>query len=160
MDKQSKTGSLYDELAAWLEDVKQHELTDFISVVEQVKAFAGAAEAIPAEKVTQFIDNFKYDLHQFATLAQHEVDNSVYVGLVKEQFWQKLADITDRSQVEWAELDDDFKHHGHYQVGDYIGFGELQCVNCDQSLMIFHNSKVSECANCGGHEFIRKPFTP
>ena len=74
--------------------------------------------------------------------------------------WANLAQLTDKSQVEWAELVDDFEHDGIYKVGDVIGFGELVCQQCNEKVHIMHASEVVACAKCGGESFTRMPLDP
>ena len=131
-----------------------------IAPVEKAKSYLAAAENIPEEKVKQFIENFRYDLKEFHQQYNAQLQHSVYLGLLNERFWSTLVNVTDKSQVEWAELSDDFKHHGQYESGDTIGFGELECIECHQSIMIHHLSEVYDCLNCGGHKFIRKALAP
>ncbi len=149
---------IYDKLELWLSDVTSHELTNVIEVVEQTKKYALAAEALSEEKVSQFIQNFRYDLKEFYQLNQKQAQHSLYLGLINETFWQNLAKVTDQSQVEWAELCDDFEHQGDYRCGDIIGFGELKCNNCQQTMAISHLTTVSECLHCGGSEFTRLAY--
>jgi len=150
----------YQRLATWISDVKKHEVTQVVELVEQAKVILSAAEAIPEEKIKQFIDNFKYDLHEFYQQNQQEAKHSLYLALMNESFWTLLVNITDKSQVEWAELCEDFDHDGDYQQGDYIGFGLLQCKQCHKNLLISHLSKVNECLHCGHQHFTRKSLTP
>jgi len=150
----------HQALNVWLDDVKQHELTQVIDLVEHAKKYMVAAELIPAEKVKQFIDNFSYDLAEFYHQTQQEMKHSVYIALMNETLWQRLAGMTDKSQVEWSELVDDFSHRGVYQQGDYVGFGELICTKCQHSLIINHLSEVNTCSHCAGEEFIRRGLAP
>ncbi|WP_440875496.1 zinc ribbon-containing protein [Thalassotalea sp. PLHSN55] len=151
--------NIYGKLSEWLSDVQAHELTSVVELVEKTKQYAKAAEALPEEKVKQFIDNFNYDLNQFYQLNQQQAEHSLYLGVLNETFWQLLAKMTDKSQVEWAELSEDFAHKGHYQCGDIIGFGDLKCDQCEQSVAISHLTTVSECIHCGGTAFTRLPYT-
>ena len=159
-DKNNAIVELYQNISKWIEETKEHEITQIVDVVEHVKVYLVAAESIPEEKVKQFIDSFIYDLNEFYQHNQAQVKSSLYLGLINESFWQLLASMTDKAQVEWSELKDDFEHDGIYQVGDYIGFGELECQRCHQSLSINHLSQVSECIECGGKYFIRHPLNP
>ena len=156
----SNQENLYSKLLHWLDDVNAHEMTDFVEFIEHAKAYFNAAEALPEAKVKQFIDNFTYDLNEFYRQNQSDAKHSVYLGLLNETLWLNLARMTDKSQVEWAELSDDFQHQGTYQTGDVIGFGELACKKCQQTITIYHLSEVSDCANCGGSEFFRHPLSP
>ena len=152
--------TIYDNALQWFEDVKQHEVTHIVEVVEQVKAYLSAAEAIPEDKVKQFINNFEHDLKEFYEQNQADIQHSVYIGLLNETFWAKLAQMTDKSQVEWAELTDDFKYHGQYHSGDFVGFGELECQKCHHKITILHLSEVVDCDECGGSKFTRLALMP
>jgi hypothetical protein len=151
---------IYQRLATWIDSFEQHEMTNVVEIVERAKQYLAAAEQIPERKVKQFVDNLEQDLHEFYQQYQNDAQNSLYLGLLEERFWQSLSQITDKSQVEWAELIEDFQHKGRYQQGDMIGFGVLHCDRCQAPLTIYHLSEVPECPNCGHHEFIRQPFSP
>ncbi|NQY33587.1 MAG: zinc ribbon-containing protein [Alteromonadaceae bacterium] len=152
--------AIYDNVLKWIEDVKEHEVTHIVEVIEKFKAYLAAAEAIPEKKVQQFINNFENDLKEFYQQNQAEFQHSVYIGLLNETFWAKLAQLTDKSQVEWAELTEDFKHQGKYHTGDFIGFGELECQKCHHKRTILHFSEVTDCDECGGNEFVRLALMP
>ena len=36
--------------------------------------------------------------------------------VIKESIWQQLADITDKTQLEWREVFQDLNHHGVYHL--------------------------------------------
>lgn len=158
-EKRGLTG-FYHSMASWLTDVKKNEVTQIVELVEQAKVILKAAESIPEEKVKQFVSNFTYDLHEFYQQNQEEAKHSIYLGLMNESFWAILVNITDKSQVEWAELCEDFEHNGEYQKGDVIGFGQLCCQNCQKTRMISHLSTVDECLYCGHQLFTRQSLTP
>ncbi|MFT5756118.1 MAG: hypothetical protein ACI9LM_000830 [Alteromonadaceae bacterium] len=151
---------LYDQLVEWFDGIKKHELTDIVTLVEKAKALVMAAESLPEDKVKQFISNFQYDLREFYQQYQSNVKHSLYLGLLNERFWSTLANVTDKSQVEWAELNEDFAHQSIYHRGDYIGFGELECQQCHQSMLFSHLTQLTECFECGGEVFLRKGLTP
>jgi hypothetical protein len=47
------------------------------------------------------------DLEEFARSyeeSQDEVTDSVFMRVIKESLWQELADITDKTQLEWREV--------------------------------------------------------
>ncbi|GHE80039.1 zinc ribbon-containing protein [Thalassotalea profundi] len=150
----------YQKLSVWLTDVKKHEVTQIVELVEQAKVILSSAESIPEEKIKQFIENFKYDLHEFYLSNQEQAKHSIFLALLNESFWALLVKITDKSQVEWAELCEDFDHNGDYKEGDIIGFGKLTCVNCHHSLLISRLSQVSKCLHCNHDHFIRESLSP
>lgn len=158
--KNSVFQDLYQALVTWAEDVNQHEITDFIKKVAQSKLYLQAAEKLPEEKVKQFVDNLRFDIREFIQQNEIHAKDSLYLGLLKESFWNNMQAITDKSQVEWSEFDDDFKHHGEYQSGDFIGFGFLECKNCHEKITYSHASDVIDCFSCSGNSFIRLPFSP
>jgi len=159
-NKLANKNLFYDQLTEWFDDIKQHEITEIVDVVEKAKAIVIAAESLPEEKVKQFVENFKYDLKEFYQQYKSQVKHSLYLGLLNERFWLTLVSVTDKSQVEWAELKDDFKHQSLYHSGDYIGFGELECQQCQQTMLLSHFTKIADCFTCGGNEFVRKGLTP
>ena len=150
----------YQDLSNWLEEVKEIQKPRINEFIKQVKSYANAAENMSEEKVEQFINNLTYDLHDFYQQNKAQAKHSIYLGLLEETLWENLAQLTDKSQVEWAELVEDFSHDGIYKVGDVIGFGELVCQQCDEKIQILHVSEVAVCAKCGGREFIRLPLKP
>lgn len=160
MTKRLIESDFYDRLSQWLTDVKQHEVTQIVELVEHAKVIIKAAEALPEDKIKQFVENFKWDLHDFYQQSQEEIQHSLYLGLMNESFWAVMANITDKSQVEWAELCEDFDHSGDYQVGDAIGFGILECKKCHKRINISHLSEVAPCLHCGNHHFVRHSLTP
>jgi hypothetical protein len=151
---------LYQALVTWAEDVNQHEITNIVDKVEQSKLYLHAAEQLPEDKVKQFVDNLRFDLKEFIQQNQAQAQHSLYLGLLNESFWQNMKAITDKPQVEWSELDDDFKHHGEYKSADFIGFGLLECQHCREKTTYSRASDVADCFNCGGSSFIRLPFSP
>ncbi len=154
------SSEFYEYLHQWLVDVKRHELTQAVELIEHAKVIARTIESIPEEKVIQFIENFKYDLYEFYHQNHEQVKHSTYLALMNESFWVTMANITDKSQVEWAELCEDFSHNGDYYCGDVVGFGLLECKNCHKTLKICHLTEIDECLHCGHKHFSRKSLTP
>lgn len=52
-----------------------------------------------------------------------EESDSVFMRVIKESLWQELADITDKTQLEWREVFQDLNHHGVYHSGEVVGLG-------------------------------------
>ncbi|SEK44386.1 Zinc-ribbon containing domain-containing protein [Colwellia chukchiensis] len=156
----SRIQQVYQQLHDWLEDTQAHEIRSVVELIEQAKAYAVAAEQIPAQKLQQFMANLKYDLSDFYQQYQADIKHSLYLEVLNESLWASLSQITDRSQVEWSELMDDFQHQDGYHVGDYVGFGQLQCQNCQHNISYYHASVVAECIACGGKDFYRLSLTP
>ncbi|PCI63543.1 MAG: hypothetical protein COB35_00390 [Gammaproteobacteria bacterium] len=159
-NKNNNLDNVYEKLHHWLEEVKSHELSSLVDFIEQAKKYLIAAQALPEEKISQFINNLGYDLKEIIEQSKTEAQHSIYLGLLEETFWSELAKITDKSQVEWSELSDEIKHHGNYQQGDVIGFGVLVCQQCQQKVEYFHQSEVIACPNCQATQFIRQSLAP
>jgi len=151
---------VYQDLSNWLDEMKTIQKPKISELVKRVKLYVEAAENMSEDKVNQFADNLKHDLHDFYQQNQSQAKHSIYLGLLNETLWSNLAQLTDKSQVEWAELVEDFEHDGIYKTGDIIGFGELVCQDCDEKIHIMHVSAVAPCAECGGESFIRLPLDP
>jgi len=151
---------VYQDLSNWLDEMKELQKPRVTELIKRAKLYAKAAENMSEEKVNQFTDNLKHDLHDFYQQNQSQVKHSIYLGLLNEALWSNLAQLTDKSQVEWAELVDDFDHDGIYRTGDIIGFGELVCQQCEDKIHIMHASEVTECAKCGGESYTRLPLDP
>ncbi len=158
--EQSKVQEVYQKLQTWLEETKENEMRSVVELIEQAKAILIAAEQIPEQQVKQFIANLKYDLGDFYQQYQADVKHSIYLELLNESMWESLAQITDKSQVEWSELMDDFQHQDGYHVGDYVGFGQLQCKTCQHCVIYNHADVVTDCIACGGKDFHRLSLTP
>lgn len=151
---------IYRQLNEWFVEVKNQQGPTLKKFIAQAKEYAGAAEAMSEEKLQQFMQNLKYDLHEFYILNKADAQSSVYLGLLNETLWDNLAKLTDKSQVEWAELAEDFEHDGTYQTGDFIAFGELKCQACEQKTTITHFSQISNCIHCNHAYFERLPLNP
>jgi len=159
-EKKEYLMEVYQNLSDWLDEMKAIQKPRVSELIKQAKLYAKAAEDMSEEKLNQFSSNLKYDLYDFYKQNQSEIKHSTYLGLLNETLWRNLAQLTDKSQVEWAELVEDFEHDGIYKVGDIIGFGELVCLQCNEKLHIMHVSEVSACIKCGGESFTRLPLEP
>ncbi len=151
---------VYRKLNFWLNEIKLVQNPRIEQFLSQAMLYAKTAEHMTEDKLQQFMANLKYDLHDFYQQNQSQVKHSIYLGLLNEALWDNLAQLTDKSQVEWVELLEDFEHDGNYQTGDMIGFGQLQCDTCDETLTIMHFSEVPFCVKCSGKSYTRKPLNP
>ena len=107
---------------------------------------------------------------------QLKIDLSVYFEMIKAQpikytdspqylaiegtLWSWLLAISDKSQLEWLEISEDFKHDGVYDSGEVVGLGHLACYQCQHELIISHPEMLPSCPQCGGEKFKRIQFTP
>jgi len=79
---------------------------------------------------------------------------------VEDTIWSWLVAITDKSQLEWLELQEDFKHQGKYHSGDIVGLGQFVCNECSQQVSIYHPQEIGKCIDCNGEGYTRAPFNP
>lgn len=149
---------VFDKIYLWLQKAKQDELNSIKSWVAKAEEVIDAAEELSINEFQLSVDSFKQDLVGLYKLNQQDADNSLYLRSLQEGLWQKLAQMTDQSQVEWSELVDDFSHDGIYHEGDSIGFGQLVCRNCQHEVDIYHAVTIVACTECGSTEFSRKAF--
>ncbi|MCC3702296.1 zinc ribbon-containing protein [Rouxiella badensis] len=89
-----------------------------------------------------------------------EEEDSVFMRVIKESLWRELADITDKTQLEWKEVFKDVNHHGVYHSGEVVGLGDLICEKCHFHLAVYTPEILSKCPECGNDEFSRRPFEP
>ena len=160
LNKKDYFAEVYHQLNNWLNEVKHQQKPRIIELLALTKNYAMAAENMSEAKIQQFVDNMKYDLRDFYTLNKTQAEHSLYLGLLNETLWDTLAKLTDKSQVEWLELTEDFTHDGIYNAGDFIGFGQLACQECDTVLTVSHHSEIIPCINCGHSKFTRIPLQP
>ncbi len=91
---------------------------------------------------------------------ENEPQDSVFLRVIKESLWRELADITDKTQLEWKEVFKDVNHHGVYHSGEVVGLGDLICEKCHFHLAVYTPEILSKCPECGNDEFTRRPFEP
>ena len=159
-DKNSKYQEFYSAVSHWIEDVNAHEVKSIVKLIDKAKAYLGAAEDLTEEEASMFLSGLKRDLSEFYLRYQDESKNSLWLAGMNERFWQGLAQLTDKSQVEWTELTSDFEHNGIYCQGDMVGFGTFRCNHCQHAVEVLHPSKLTECSECGHHQFTRYSLAP
>ena len=159
-EKKEYLMEVYQNLSDWLDEVKEIQKPRVDELIKQAKLYAKAAEGMTEDKLNQFTANLKYDLHDFYTQNQTEIKHSIYLNLLNESLWSNLAQLTDKSQVEWSEFYEDIEHEGQYNTGEYIGFGELECKQCHEKSSYSRLSQINNCQHCNGSQFIRNAFKP
>lgn len=109
------------------------------------------------------IQSIERDLAEFAqryTESQEAFGDSVFLRVIKESVWQELADITDKTQLEWQALFKDVSHHGVYHSGEVVGLGNLVCENCHHHMAFYTPEVLPLCPKCEHDQFQRQPFQP
>ncbi|MGD9424083.1 zinc ribbon-containing protein [Pantoea sp. NSTU24] len=122
-----------------------------------------ARETLTEEEIDQALHSVRRDLGEFArsyTHAEEPLADSLFMRIIRESVWKELADITDKSQLEWREVFQDLHHHGVYQSGEVVGLGNLVCEKCQFTRAIYTPETLTRCPECGHDQFQRQPFEP
>lgn len=163
MDENSKSQdyqALLLKLKDWLVASGEEDVKSARQMVEQAKAYLHAAEELSKDEIDYLSQYLTRDLSAFWQEQKNEAQSSPMWQLLKDEFWHILAEMTDRCQVEWNELAQDFKHTGVYHTGDMVGFGRFQCKSCQDEKVYYHSVNLSACEKCGAEDFQRFPLEP
>ncbi len=151
--------SHYESLLRTLSDSLENGPESLKTWVKTLEEYGTAASDLTKDEWAIVTAYLKSDLKAFEKESESYTDE-VKHGVLAETLWQRLALITDQSQVEWHELMNDFKHQGVYDAEEWIGFGDLVCEQCGRTLSITHMQKIEPCAQCGHQHFHRNPLSP
>lgn len=160
MDKPSNYKSLLDKFSSWLKQASEDETRSIAQGMDLLQDWIEAGVEVHKESLNNSLFYLKRDLASFYEDYQRETNESPYYLSVKEQLWQNLAEMTDRTQLEWHEFSSDTAHNGIYQAGEEVGFGILECTKCREKIKITHAQKIHPCFNCQHHEFRRRSTAP
>ncbi|MDU6923154.1 zinc ribbon-containing protein [Franconibacter helveticus] len=160
----NKVAQYYRELVASLTERVRNGDRDIDALVASARqrvAQTGELTRTEIEEVTRAV---RRDLEEFARSYSESRDedftDSVFMRVIKESVWQELADITDKTQLEWREVFQDLNHHGVYHSGEVVGLGNLVCENCHHHLAFYTPEVLPVCPKCGHNQFQRRPFEP
>src|SRR5690606_21885938 len=92
--------------------------------------------------------------------SQDEIADSVFMRVIKESLWQELADITDKTQLEWREVFQDLNHHGVYHSGEVVGLVNLVCEKCDHHIAVYTPEVLPRRRKAAHGIFHRLPLEP
>jgi len=143
----------------WQEHGEEENIEQLIT--HGMKAYRFNNEISDAQ-LTEIEMQLKADLRMYAQLIseQQKESNEPQKLAVEDTLWSWLVAITDKSQLEWVELQHDFNHDGRYHSGDIVGLGQFVCNDCNQQLSIYHPQEIGQCVDCNGEHFTRAPFNP
>lgn len=159
----NKVAQFYRELVASLTERLRNGERDIDELVASARKRmneTGELTRTEADEVTRAV---RRDLEEFARSyneSQGAFTDSVFMRVIKESLWQELADITDKTQLEWREVFQDLNHHGVYHSGEVVGLGNLVCENCHFLLAVYTPDVLPVCPKCGHNQFHRRPFEP
>ncbi|QKJ86366.1 zinc ribbon-containing protein [Paramixta manurensis] len=160
----NKVAQYYRELLTSLTERLQGGERDVDALVEQGRQRLQASGELTHSEVNEVTRAVRRDLEEFARSygesAENDLSDSVFLRVIRESIWKELADITDRSQLEWREVFQDLNHHGVYQSGEVVGLGNLVCEKCQFTRAIYTPELLTRCPECGHDHFQRQPFEP
>ncbi|EFT5804905.1 zinc ribbon-containing protein [Salmonella enterica] len=173
----NKVAQYYRELVASLSERLRNGERDIDALVEQARQRVMQTGELTRTEVDELTRAVRRDLEE-GELTRTEVDeltravrrdleefamsyeDSVFLRVIKESLWQELADITDKTQLEWREVFQDLNHHGVYHSGEVVGLGNLVCEKCHYHLAVYTPDVLPRCPKCGHDQFQRRPFEP
>lgn len=134
-----------NELAETIYQAKQQQITQLFNLSETLKAYWKAGNDLTAYETSLFIETFR-----------RQSTEQNMPSLWPETLWCELAQVTDKTQLEWQELQSDLLHQGVYRAGEEVGMGIYSCALCGESLTFYHPAELGECVSCGATEFRRQ----
>jgi len=163
----SKVYQFYRELITSLSQKIREGERDIDGLIEHARQSLEGNGKLNHEEAKQVADAVHRDIKEFARSydeshdeSHEQADDSVFMRVIKESLWQELADITDKTQLEWKEVFQDLHHHGIYHSGEVVGLGNLVCEHCHFKLAIYTPEVLTVCPECGHNQFHREPFEP
>ena len=159
----NKVAQFYRELVSTLSERLRNGERDIDALVEQARMKISQSGELTHREVEMLTKAVRRDLEEFARSyeeSQDELTDSVFMRVIKESLWQELADITDKTQLEWREVFQDLNHHGVYHSGEVVGLGNLVCEHCHYHLAVYTPDILPRCPKCGHDQFQRRPFEP
>ncbi|MBB1200170.1 zinc ribbon-containing protein [Enterobacteriaceae bacterium 89] len=159
----NKVAQYYRELVTTLSERLRNGERDIDALVEQARASVSQTGELTRTEIEELTRAIRRDLEEFAISyneSKEEAEDSVFLRVIKESIWQELADITDKTQLEWREVFQDLNHHGVYHSGEVVGLGNLVCEKCHFHLAVYSPDVLPLCPKCGHDQFQRKAFEP
>ena len=159
----NKVAQFYRELVSTLSERLRNGERDIDALMEQARVKISQSGELTQREVESLTTAVRRDLEEFARSyeeSQDELTDSVFMRVIKESLWQELADITDKTQLEWREVFQDLNHHGVYHSGEVVGLGNLVCEHCHYHLAVYTPDILPRCPKCGHDQFQRRPFEP
>ncbi len=159
----NKVAQIYRELVTELSERLRNGERDIDKLVTEAREHLATRKEVGQEEGQKIVSALRRDLEEFALSyheSQEELSDSVFMRVIKESLWQELADITDKTQLEWREVFQDLNHHGVYHSGEVVGLGNLVCEKCHHHIAFYTPEVLTPCPKCGHTEFQRRPFQP
>lgn len=130
------------------------ELEHAIDTSEQVMK---AASEMTKDEMALIREYVKADIQEFAQSYEESKSGPFYLTIANT-IWEGLAEISDKTALEWQAVLTDVEHQGIYQCGDMIALGTLVCEKCGHRMSYNHPGPVIACSECGHDTFTRRPL--
>lgn len=145
---------------SWLGTDKKGEKHNLSAFFDRSNSWWQAAKELTTDEFTHMSQLLKRDLAMFYHHYKADMEESDFVQAIKESAWQELAELTDKAQIEWQELEQDFRHDGIYHQGEWVGMGVIVCKSCQYKVTYVHPEQLAPCPQCGGNSFLREALAP
>lgn len=158
----NKVAQYYRELVSSLTTRLERGERDIDALVESARQRMQNRGELTRHEIDDVTRAVRRDLEEFARSYEEEqpLSDSVFMRVISQSLWKELADITDKSQLEWREVFQDLNHHGVYPSGEVVGLGNLVCEQCQFTRAIYTPETLTRCPECGHDQFVRQPFSP
>lgn len=159
-EQQNKYQQLLEQIVQKVseeEHLTEEVLEDWL---KRANEFLESNEELTLDELELMKKYLRRDLQAFAESMHEQEEESLWLASIKDSLWHGLTGITDKTQVEWAELAEDLSHDGIYRAHEWVGLGILCCTGCGHKQEIYHATRLTRCIECGNDAFHRKPFKP
>lgn len=144
----------------WLGEGNAQDVRNIMDFFDRSHARFAAVKELTSDEFAQKSQYLKRDLAMFFHHYQADMAESEFIQAIKESAWQELAEMTDKSQLEWHELEQDFRHQGVYEQGEWVGMGVIVCKNCHYKMTFVHPEQLTACPECKHGRFLREALAP
>ncbi|MDO6708438.1 zinc ribbon-containing protein [Photobacterium sp. 1_MG-2023] len=158
-----KQKAAYESMLEEMTETLKHSPEELKHWIETTEKYREAASDMTKDELALIRQYLKRDVQEFGQNVQESpapFSESPFYHLVSETIWRGLAEVTDKTQLEWVEVMDDLKHRGVYQAGEIVGLGHLVCEKCGHHEQYTHVRTIEPCVKCGGTQFTRQPLAP
>ncbi|MDD1792640.1 zinc ribbon-containing protein [Enterovibrio makurazakiensis] len=152
----------YKLLTQRITDALKHSPDELKRWLDLSERYFDAASDMTKDELALIEAYFKRDVQEFSEQYNESEDRAddgeLFKSLIANTLWEQLAEITDKTQLEWHEVLKDIQHHGVYSAGEVVGLGILVCEKCGNQTEHSHVGVLIPCIKCGNTEYSRKPY--
>jgi len=112
-----------------------------------------------AEKIGTYLQRDLEDAGHYLAKSGREFGDWLRIDLqaVEARLAEVLAQVADKTKLEWIELERDLKEGPPYHTGEITGPGTLICEGCGNPEHFHSTGHIPPCAHCHGTVFRRAP---